>query len=1152
MFPSFEQILSLIHQSKSPVYITGAIGSSRAFLLSEINKSTGKNLLIITDTQRRSYELYDELSFFLNGKRISLLPHWGTLPYRPVNPSQDVMSQRINSLAELACGELPDVLVTPVRGFIQKVLPPEDLRNYIMEIFTGQEIERDKLIRFLATAGFKNSPLVEALGEFSVHGGIVDIYSPSNQYPVRIEFDGDRIYSMRLFDPESQRKIKDTKRIKIIPPSEIIFSDKNLSTGIQKLKEVADSKGIPKQIRKSLEEKFLKDEDFPGKDFYYPYFNSLIPCYEYFPQNLMLVIDNDLLCQNEMEKFTNEVFHLYTNREDKDKLYPSPEMLFLTKVEFENFLSRNAFIVFSSAPNIERKTIHIPSESCEDLRNLISPARELPFQDLADKLCEWLEEGNRIFIVMPNEIEIKRIITILSRYKIKVVLSERKFSDELVEPDEAMKIVVLKGGLRKGFRIKDDKFLLIGEWDLFGEKRKIKHIPKIKGIEITDFGMLKEGDLVVHNDYGIGRYLGLKLIERDGSKTEFLVIEYRDGDRLYVPIFRLNQIQKYRGPKETAPELHKLGTTRWEKEKRRAKQSIRELTANLLRLYARRKLVRGYSFPPADYIYKEFESTFPYEETPDQEKAINDVIADMEKDTPMDRLICGDVGFGKTEVAIRATFKADMAGKQVAILTPTTILSIQHYKTFTDRFHNYPIRVELLNRLKKTREIQRILEDTRNGKVDVLIGTHRLLMDDVVFKDIGLLIIDEEHRFGVLQKEKIKKLKEGIDVISMTATPIPRSLQMSLSGIRDMSVIYTPPLERQSIKTFVSYMDEEIIKDAIVLEKVRGGQTFYIHNEIKDISKVAEYLNKLVPEVRIKIAHGRLNKKELERTMIEFLNKEIDLLVSTSIIASGIDIPTANTIIVERAHKFGLTDLYQLRGRVGRSRETAYAYFLIPSDEPISEDALKRLSAIQEYAELGAGFKLAMRDLEIRGSGELLGARQSGHIFSLGFDLYSRLLEETIREMSGKEVEEEIDPEINGAVEAYIPEEYIPDIRTRLEIYKKISIAREDPELNDLMDEMTDRFGKIPPPVLNMFELTKLRNLLSKHRIPSLNIMDSSVIINLALVPETKLVPFFNKINTAGFKYRFDKRKKLILEFNSPMNLTQINLSLKKILDMLK
>lgn len=1143
---AFERLLGTVERH----IIGGANGSSKSLFLSEFQKLIQKKIILITSTLRRSYEVYEELSFF-KGENVRLFPHWGTLPYRAVTLSQDIMSERISVLVDLSTQNIPDILIMPVRSFVQKVISPAQIRSHTKEIRTGMNIELEQIASHLVSSGYRRTPVTEHIGEYSIHGGIIDLFSPSEPNPVRIELDGNVIFSMRIFDPETQRKISDITNLKIIPTSENIFADDYVQDGIKKLKIEADKRGVLKQERKSLEEKFIRNETFPGKDFYYYYFYELVPFYEYLSSDTLIVLDNDIQCQQELDDFFIETQKIYENQ-TANKLYPAPEKIFLTPEICKRYWNDKVFLIFSQQ-NLQGK-IDIYTETCDNFRALISHTKEFPFEDFAARLKNLLEEGWRIFIVLPTEIEVRRILSILAPYSISMLCSEEHISQCLEKDPVFQQLTILTGELRRGFKLKEDKVIIIGEWDIFGEKNRRKAVSRtrIKGIEITDFGMLREGDLVVHQEYGIGKYCGLKLIERDNNKTEFLIIEYRDGDKLYVPVFRLNLIQKYRGVKETLPELHKLGTSRWKNEKRKVRLSLRELTADILRLYARRKLLRGFSFPAPDNVYKEFESTFPFEETPDQEKAINDVLKDMESDTPMERLICGDVGFGKTEIAIRAAFKATISGKQAALLVPTTILALQHYQTFTERFKNYPIRTELLSRLKKPAETERILKEIQNGKVDLVIGTHRLLMDNVKFKDLGLLIIDEEHRFGVAQKEKLKKLMEGIDVLSMTATPIPRSLQMSISGIRDMSVIYTPPPLRQSIRTFVSYFNDEIIRDAIVLEKLRGGQTFYIHNEIRDIDKKAEYIKKIIPEARIKIAHSRLDKRILEKTMISFVNKEIDILISTSIIASGINIPTANTIIVENAHRFGLTDLYQLRGRVGRSRETAYAYFLIPGNEKITEDAQKRLSAIQEYSEVGAGFKLAMRDLEIRGAGELLGTKQSGQISSIGFELYSRLLEETINELSNRPLTEEIEPEININIESYIPIDYIPDIQTRLEIYKKLAIARHDDDLNKLFDELQDRFGKIPRAVSNLGQLSKLRNILSKERIIALSYIEKMCIINLSAINNAQLHQVFKALISEGLKYQMDKKKNLTIILNEALDISQLINLLKKIFNMVE
>ncbi|RLA95851.1 MAG: transcription-repair coupling factor, partial [Deltaproteobacteria bacterium] len=645
---------------------------------------------------------------------------------------------------------------------------------------------------------------------------------------------------------------------------------------------------------------------------------------------------------------------------------------------------------------------------------------------------------------------------------------------------------VVVGELSGGFILPEEGLVFISEEEVFGEKGRVAKAPRPSAPPLSSFEDLEVGDYLVHVDYGIGLYRGLSRIEFEGEKKEFLLIEYEGGDRLYVPIERLDLVHKYFGPREEPPRLDRLGSASWRRAKRRAKRAAEEIARELIEIYAARKAFEGFAFSPRDAYYQEFEATFPYEETPDQWQAIEDVMRDMESPRPMDRLICGDVGFGKTEVAIRAAFKAVMDGKQVALLVPTTVLAQQHYQTFSARFQGYPIVVEMLSRFRSPRRQKEILEGLREGKVDVVIGTHRLLQKDVRFRDLGLLIIDEEQRFGVAHKERLKELKKTVDCLTLTATPIPRTLQMSLVGIREMSLISTPPPARQTISTRVLPFDPRIVREAIIKEVRRGGQVFFVHNRVKEIQEVARRLQELVPEVRIGIAHGQMRERELERVMLRFVRGEIDLLVCTSIIESGLDIPNANTIIINRADRFGLADLYQLRGRVGRSAKKAYAYLLVPPRKELTASSAKRLRAIQELSELGSGFRLALRDLEIRGAGNLLGHRQSGHIAEVGLELYNALLEEAIRELKGEEVPKKPTPEIHIPIEAYIPEEYVEEEAQRLGLYKRLSLVEGEEELEELKEEIRDRFGPPPAEVRNLFEVIELKIWLQRYRVQRL------------------------------------------------------------------
>jgi transcription-repair coupling factor (superfamily II helicase) len=725
---------------------------------------------------------------------------------------------------------------------------------------------------------------------------------------------------------------------------------------------------------------------------------------------------------------------------------------------------------------------------------------------LMKRLKSWQGAGNEIIIVAHQLAQAERLQELLMEYHLAPQLSSIPFSqwlkDHLPRPAEHEprtgegEFTILTGDLSTGFRLPSIGLVVITEEEIFGHRKRITRIHRRPAdSSITSFSELNENDYVVHIDYGVGIYRGLKRLDIEGVSNDYLLLEYLEGDKLYVPVDRINLIQKYVAFDERGPRQDRLSGSSWRRLKRKVTKSIEEMAKELLNLYAARRVFEGFPFSKGDGYFKEFEATFQYEETPDQLEAIRDVINDMEESKPMDRLICGDVGYGKTEVAIRAAFKAVMDGKQVAVLVPTTVLAQQHHQTFFDRFQHYPVIVNILSRFKTRNEQRQILGELREGKIDIIIGTHRLLQRDVAFRDLGLLVTDEEHRFGVTHKERLKQLKKTVDTLTLTATPIPRTLHMALTGIRDLSVINTPPEDRLSIRTFLTRFDEDLVRQAILRELHRNGQVFFVHNRVQNISAMARFLKQLVPEASLAVAHGQMRERDLERVMLTFVRKEYNLLLCTSIIESGLDIPTANTIIINHAEKFGLAELYQLRGRVGRSRYQAYAYLLVPSEATISGDALKRLRALQELSELGSGFRLAAHDLEIRGAGNILGPAQSGHIAAVGYEMYTRLMEKAVRRLRGEKVLEDITPELKLPFATFIPDDYIRDPHQRLVFYKRLSSARSEEEIGDMREELVDRFGPIPAPALNLLEAMKLKQLLTRLRVSKLDLSEKGAVI---------------------------------------------------------
>jgi len=1028
-------------------------GSARAFVLALLYASLGRHLLVIVPDEKKEQGLSQDLAFFLNSAPTSTQPprkDFFLFPQADSSKGQDLrrLSQRIEVLDRLLSGP-PAVIWAPLTSLLHQVYPREELLARRNCLYQGEPCTREHLIELALKYGYQRVELVEEQGDFSVRGGIVDIFPPAQPYPIRIELRENLIDSLREFDPESQKSIRHIQQAKILP--------------------VKDFDGLR------------------GGDYLFDY----LP-----PEALMVVIEPELL-EDRWEGLAKE-----GSAEDHD----------LTGEEFHLYLEEYQRLEISGLDLGEGgDSYNLTSSSVGYYRNR--------FSDLAAQLKQWQKENYHIFLVCLNRGQAVRLKGLVEAYGLGAELSSPRSIPSLLEDypassprDTVRPINILIGHLAAGFNLPELRVAFLVEEEIFGIRKK-RYLPQTikKELSLSSFSTLKVNDYVVHIDYGIGQYLGITKLETGGVVREFLELEYADGDKLYVPVERLNLIQRYLGAGQASPRLDKLGHHAWKRLKRKVKEDLKRLAHDLLNLYAARKVSEGFAFSPDNHLHQEFDSLFEYEETPHQLQAIMDVKADMEKPEPMDRLVCGDVGYGKTEVAMRAAFKAVMDNKQVAVLVPTTILAQQHLQTFQRRFANYPVTIEMLSRFKSRQEQKKIIQDIKNGLVDIVIGTHRLLQKDVQFKDLGLLIIDEEQRFGVMHKERLKQLKKNVDVLTLTATPIPRTLYLSLAGIRDISVIETPPEDRLPIQTFIRRFSPGIIKEAIERELARNGQVFFVHNRIESIEAIKRFLQRLVPQARIEIAHGQMPERELEKVMMRFLNREFDILLSTSIIESGLDIPSVNTIIINRADQFGLADLYQLRGRVGRDRYQAYAYLLVPEESHLSEEARQRLQAIRELSELGSGFQLASRDMEIRGAGNILGPEQSGHVSAVGFELYCRLLAEAIRELKGEgETEQLPEPEINLPLQGYIPEDYIGQPGQRLDIYKRLSEVTRQEELDLYREEIEDRYGPLPPPFVQLFVFLEIKLLARRLRLERIEKKGDKIILTFnsraITIPHKKMV----------------------------------------------
>ncbi len=878
-------------------------------------------------------------------------------------------------------------------------------------------------------------------------------------------------------------------------------SDLDLEKGLEKIVQVCESRGVEKRIRQGLLDDFRHRIRFPGSELYLPYFEEHLETFlNYLPAETVVIVPDQETTRRSFEDHEQEVFHGYQSATLDGLPVPEPSSLYVSKESFNRLFDAFRRVVLADLQMEDERTksFRIPCASNVDIRPALfkQKAYDRAMSSLVQMMGDWRDLGSEVYIISHTEGQAQRLLKLLEPYNLKLNYLGTGFQLPTFESTVAPGIYLSIGPLNSGFRIEEIGMVALTEEEIFGPRVRATLRKHPKGAFLSSLTDLLEGEAVVHENYGIGIFRGLTRKEFEGVTGEVMVIEYAGGDILYHPVERLQSIQKFVSGSESPPHLDRLGTKGWEKTKAKIKKSIREMAKELLEIFAHRQLSSRPPYSPKDQNFDEFEASFEFEETPDQSKAIQEVMESLDSDRPMDRLICGDVGYGKTEIAIRAAFRVMMDGKQVAILVPTTVLAQQHFDTFSRRFANYPVNIEMISRFRTSTEQKDILIKLEQGKVDLIIGTHRLLQKDVKFKDLGLLVLDEEQRFGVTHKEKIKKYKTHVDVLTLTATPIPRTLNMSLTGIRDMSVIETPPANRQAVRTHILKQSDDVVREAIVKELNRGGQVFYLHNRVQTIYQRSSKLQKLVPEARIGVAHGQQSDGDLERVMLDFVTGAINVLVCTSIIESGLDIPRSNTIIIERADTFGLADLYQLRGRVGRSNVRAYAYLLTPPETLITSDAVKRLAVIQEYSELGQGFKVAMRDMEIRGAGNILGASQSGHVNQVGYEMYIQLLEEAVHEIKGEPPEERIDPEIHLKIEAFIPENYIPDVNQRMNFYKRLSRASSQSEIEGIEEEIVDLYGRTPEQVNALFGIMRLRLVMKEIRVSKLDYVKGSLMIS--------------------------------------------------------
>jgi transcription-repair coupling factor (superfamily II helicase) len=974
----------------------------------------------------------------------------------------------------------------------------------------GDELDRDELVASLVSAGYVRQPVVEERGEVAVRGGIVDVFPPHRPRPIRIELLGDDIESLREFDPASQRSQAELESLIAPPPREILGDRSLIVDRADQIRALGAELGVADRFVDPLVDTLLRGNIPPGAEAIGPLLQPAMETFfDFLPEDAPILLAEPSSGRDRMQHFAEEALEGYEALvAAKERVACTPGALLLLPEEIEARLEARSAIALERLEVVTRQSeTHVVRTAVHDaLVKSLREARgtEAPLAPLLSALRGWSEEGIRVVIAAA---------ALSTGERARALLAESGFDVELVRdpgPTEtwstAGAVEVRLAELSEGFALRDDGLVVLTDQELFGPREKPRKVAGWRESAAIDaLGQLSGGDFLVHAEHGIGIYRGLVLLEVGRFRDEFLRLEYEGGDRLFVPVHRLNLIQRYVGSEGAAPKIDKLGGVTWEKTKRGVRKSMRVMAKELLDVHATRELLPGTPFPGRGPALEAFEAEFPYEATPDQAKAVDDVIEDMVRPQPMDRLVCGDVGYGKTEVAARAAHQVLQAGKQVAILVPTTVLCQQHAETFVERFKSLPVRVESLSRFRSPKESREVLSGLADGSVDIVVGTHKLLQKSVAYRDLGMLVVDEEHRFGVAHKERIKQLKQTVDVLTLTATPIPRTLQMAFSGLRDLSVIETPPPDRLAIRTQVCRFDDSLVREAILREVRRGGQAFFVHNRVKTIYAMAEWLERTVPEVKILVAHGQMPERELEDRMVRFMKGEFDVLLCTTIIESGLDIPRANTILIDRADALGLAQLYQLRGRVGRSNRRAYAYLLIPGEAALTPDATRRLEALQDLTELGSGFRLANMDLEIRGAGNLVGGEQSGHLGAVGFDTYMELLEEAIEELRGGVRPLDIDPEIKLPIPARLPESYVSDVSQRLVLYKRLAGAPDPEVAEELRDELLDRFGPLPTESENLVDVIRLKIAARDLGIVKLELVGEEIVVTAA--PTSRVDP---------------------------------------------
>ncbi|HEV3375627.1 MAG TPA: transcription-repair coupling factor [Candidatus Acidoferrum sp.] len=1082
--PGMEGALAALRSGGQHISLSGLHDVAKALVAADFTHELRRPAFFVTESNRRAEELAESLRFFSNvfpgpAGGVATLPAFDTLPWEAQSPHPDILERRAATLFRLVDGQI-SLVIAPIAAALWRYSDPTVYLGLARTLATDAELPLEELIAHLAAVGYARTEMVELPGQFALRGGIIDVFSPEAPRPVRIELLGDTVESVREFDPRTQRSVAPVVRTTILPLTEWAIGASAAALGTEM--DYDEPPGFFGPRRNPAESTLFELAE-----------SSLRP---------VLFLDEPQSLRATAAKHLTTATEVYERHGQATS--PTASHYFWSEEELATALEK------TSQVRLEQLALNIAATPQFALPSRPSPRFHGDVAACIGDVKSQLAAGGSVFLTASSTGEIERFGDICREYEVPYVLGESEdaasgFTAERAQ--ESAALVLVRAPFAEGVSFPDARVTIFGNADLFDVAPAIERPGrKIRTSGFfSDFAELKPGDFVVHVDHGIGQFEGLRQIESDGRRGEFMLLKYAEDARLYVPLERMDLVQGYRAVEGAHPPLDRLGGTSWTSRKTRARKSVEEMADKLLALYAERKTSPGFSFSPDGNFQREFEDTFEFEETPDQVTAIADIKRDMERSTPTDRLLCGDVGYGKTEVAMRAAFKAVADGKQVALLAPTTILAFQHFETFKRRFAAFPLRIEMLSRFRSAGEQKQILAALETGKVDVVIGTHRLLSKDVKFQDLGLLVVDEEQRFGVAHKERLKEMRKNVDALAMSATPIPRTLHMSLVGLRDMSVIETPPRDRLAIQTVVASFQEELVRHAIENELARDGQVFFIHNRVESIYSLAELIMKLVPKARVVVGHGQMAEKELERVMLKFIRDEADVLVATTIVENGLDIPRANTILINRADRLGLAELYQLRGRVGRSNQRAYAYLLVPPETALSEIARRRLAAMKEFSELGAGFRIAALDLELRGAGNMLGRQQHGHIEAIGFDLYCQMLERAVSKLKGEDAAPELRTTLSLGFDVRIPQDYVPSENLRLRTYKRISTIATDEEKQDVRRELEDRFGPIPASVENLLEYAVLKSMCERLRISAVERQGSRVAIRFH--PETPLDP---------------------------------------------